>query len=129
MGGEEAKQSEDEQKYDEVVEDGDLEPGQIEAAIQEEGVGGLRDWEQKAPGPRPVVFVLDDFLDSVNLGTDSVCDKEGDRKKKELLDRMLQKFRTDNPGMKWPPNKQYEAMQARAAESTLGDKGSRSSRR
>ena len=30
VGGEEAKQSEDEQKYDEVVEDGDLEPGQIE---------------------------------------------------------------------------------------------------
>ena len=62
VDGEEAKQSEEEQKYDEVVEDGVLEPGQIEAAIQEEGAGGLRDWEQKAPGPRPVPFVLDDFL-------------------------------------------------------------------
>ena len=77
-----------------MVEDGDLEPGQIEAAIQEEGAGGLRDWEQKAPGPRPVPFVLDDFLNSVGLGTDSVHDKEGDMKQKEFLDRRTECWRS-----------------------------------
>ena len=129
VDGEEAKQSEEEQKYDEVVEDGDLEPGQIEAAIQEEGAGGLRDWEQKAPGPRPVPFVLDDFLNSVGLGTDSVHDKEGDMKQKEFLDTMLEKFRKDNPGVKWPRPKDYEAMQATAAAATLPSRDGRAGRR
>ena len=124
VDGEEAKQSEDEQKYDEVVEDGDLEPGQIEAAIQEEGAGGLRDWEQKAPGPRPVPFVLDDFLNSVGLGTDSVHDKEGD-----IIDRMLEKFRGDNPGVKRPRPKVSEALQSTAAAATLSSRAGRAGRR
>ena len=53
VGGEEAKQSEDEQKYDEVVEDGDLEPGQIyrssnpgRGCRRTEGLGAEGSWSQ-----------------------------------------------------------------------------------
>ena len=53
----------------------------------------------------------------------------GDMKQKEVLDRMLEKFREDNPGVKWPRPKDYEAMQATAAAVTLPSKAGRAGRR
>ena len=133
-----AEEEKAEEKEDDVVMDGELvndegkvDEEAIQQAIIKEGVGGLRDWSRGADAPVAPAFVPDEFLDSVFLGLDSVADKEGDAKEKALLNAMLAQFRDENPGKKWPSNKQYENMKASAHQQSMegADKQTRSSRR